>query len=223
MNKFIKATSASLALLMSSACATVGGGANIDVDSEGRNIEVWNIGIDQYFPELLAGRVVCEGNSRHYACSQLAYGGRMLNTTVVAREGGLTQNLNALVTFYLDESYNFRIDPTTGRPITVIGHVAGSPNSALVWNQGLAQIPGALVNGMGAAALNAAFPQCGGDGCGGSTFVVQGGMAFSQAEADAAVAANLANQLTSGGCGSGGCPTPGSRAGMVNPSNDGIE
>ena len=174
-----------------------------------RDNSAWNMPSADAQQKLVAGVSTCFGDQKkkmHTVCSVYDSVNRLMATLVTMRGPGVIKNLSTIIISPTDEAGNVLRDEA-GRPIVLAAHVAEQTGGKAILAQGLAAVPGAVFNGFGAAALNAAFPACGSN-CGGGPQVVNLVSAVSGSNASAA--ANVAAALGGGGgsCPSGTCPAP---------------
>ena len=164
------------------------------------------------------GRSPSENNARLCSGLPISIGDRRFHTSM--QWNAIT---NTLVTHQVHRPIGhnrntvtqivYRTYPGSPTPVdhnALIANVVDMQNGNATLGQAAASILPSITNGMGAATINAMSNPCRNGGCNsGSTIVnmVDGAEAISMADANAAVAANLAQSLQSGGCGTGGCPT----------------
>lgn len=118
-----------------------------------------------------AGNEACVGAGKLYTCYTKDTLANQLLGQQVSRVDGLGKNVGITSIIALAPDGTILRDEH-GAAVVTFRTASEQQNAAAVWNTGLANIPAAAFNGVGAAAVQAAFPACrGGSGCGGSTGV----------------------------------------------------
>ncbi len=161
---------------------------------------VWNLPTEEAKANLEAGMRTCFGDkkkNKQSLCSVYDPVNRLMATSLLARENGVIKNLTGILLSPTDENGNVLRD-AAGRPIVLAAHVAEQTGGKAILAQGLANIPAAMLNGVGAAAINAAFPACSGN-CGG------GGGSVAYAISGSEANSFLQAALQGGGCATGTC------------------
>lgn len=155
---------------------------------------------------LCSGLPIQVGDRRFHVSMQWNSITNTLTTNQVYRPIGHNRNTVTQIVYR-----TFAGSPTPTDHNALIANVVDMQNGNATLGQAAASILPSVTNGMGAATVNALSNPCRNGGCNsGSTIVnmVDGAEAISMADANAAVAANLAQSLQNGGgCGTGGCPT----------------
>jgi hypothetical protein len=177
--------------------------------AEGRKADrVWN-------PEdpagvMLAGDEVCIGSKKQHSCMLLVQPLQEINIQSVSRPEGLNQNIVTNRIVAADETGYFRRGEA-GQLLAVVMDIRSTANSAAVWNQGLSQVPAALMNGVGASVVQSLIGPCAGGQC-------QGGGGGSVAYAISGSEATALLEASLGGCLTGACAPPPAH---VAPGNQG--
>lgn len=194
MNKFFSAALAALVMMVGLVSSPA-----VARDTS----RVWNLPTAEAKAQLEVGMRTCFGDAKknkQSLCSVYDPVNRLMATSLLTRENGVVKNLTGIIISPTDENGNV-LRESNGRPIVLAGHVAEQTGGKAILAQGLANIPAAMLNGVGAAAINAAFPACG-KNCGGGGSVAY---AISGSEANAFLEA----ALQGGGCATGTCGNAG--------------
>lgn len=163
------------------------------------NSRVWNLDPESAQVALSEGKRVCYGDEQKKKQSDCMVWNRFTNMLLVSsviRVDGIGKNAGVAMGFATD-GVGQPIRDASGAPKMLFAHVSESSNGPAIVTQGLANIPAAMLNGVGAAAINAAFPACSGN-CGGGGSV---SYAISGSEANSFLQA----ALQGGGCTTGTC------------------
>lgn len=155
---------------------------------------------------LLAGQEVCVGSKKQHSCMLYNPFTQEIRLQEVSRPIGLNQNvvINRVLAA-TDTGHLVRVD---GRLQPAIQDVRSTNNAAAIWTSGFAQMPAAMVNGLGASLANALINRCDSNyGCG-NNFNLNNGQAQAGSVSESNAGAQVGITSTGGGtCGSGGCPS----------------
>lgn len=161
---------------------------------------IWMTGAsrEEIVAAFLRGDEPCVGSKQNHTCYNYDPVLQSLHIQQVSRPEGLNKNVTTNRDVVLDGS-NVVMRTENGTPVLMFQVASEQQNAAAVWNTALANVPAAAFNGVGAAAIQAAFPSCGGNGCGGSG-VINVVTASSGSIANAAAAIETTNAGGTGPC-----------------------
>ena len=156
--------------------------------------------------KLKQGYKVCLGDDKLSDCMIWNPLMQRIVAGATFRPKGIGENLT-FGTIANTNSDGDMIRDSAGTPVAALNHVADTPNAAALIVGGIAAVPQAFVNGMGASVVAAIANPCKGGGCQGPSIFVEGAVALAQSGSTANSAANV---TSTGACGGNPCaPLPG--------------